>query len=217
MALHSLDGIAPELPEEGAYWVAASADVIGRVRLARNASVWFNAVLRGDNELISVGEGSNIQDGCVLHTDMGSPLTIGRNCTIGHKAMLHGCTIGENTLVGIGSIILNNAVIGRNCLIGAHSFISERKVIPDNSLVMGSPGKVVRELDAEAIARLSAAAASYVRNWQRYAKGMPDGLGIGLPRLFCFCGELGNCLIGISQQVQRGLARGLRISPRDGF
>jgi carbonic anhydrase/acetyltransferase-like protein (isoleucine patch superfamily) len=172
MALHVLDGIAPELPEEGTYWVAASADVIGRVRLARNASIWFNAVLRGDNELISVGEGSNIQDGCVLHTDMGSPLTIGRNCTIGHKAMLHGCTIGENTLIGIGAIILNNAVIGKNCLIGAHSLISERKVIPDNSLVMGSPGKVVRELDADAIARLSAAAASYVRNWQRYAKGM---------------------------------------------
>ena len=128
--------------------------------------------LRGDNELISVGEGSNIQDGCVLHTDMGSPLTIGSNCTIGHKAMLHGCTIGENTLIGIGAIILNNAVIGRNCLIGAHTLIPERKVIPDNSLVMGSPGKVVRELDAAAIARLSAAAASYVRNWQRYAKGM---------------------------------------------
>lgn len=172
MALHILDGIAPELPAEGSCWIAASADVIGRVRLERNASIWFNAVLRGDNELISVGEGSNVQDGCVLHTDMGSPLTVGRNCTIGHKVMLHGCTIGDNTLVGIGSIILNNAVIGKNCLIGAHSLISERKVIPDNSLVMGSPGKVVRELDAEEIARLSAAAASYVRNWQRYAKGL---------------------------------------------
>ena len=172
MALHILDGIAPELPAEGSYWIAASADVIGRVRLERNASIWFNAVLRGDNELISVGEGSNVQDGCVLHTDMGSPLSIGKHCTIGHKAMLHGCTIGDNTLVGIGSIILNNAVIGKNCLIGAHSLISERKVIPDNSLVMGSPGKVVRELDAEAIARLSAAATSYVRNWQRYAKGL---------------------------------------------
>jgi carbonic anhydrase/acetyltransferase-like protein (isoleucine patch superfamily) len=172
MALHILDGIAPELPAEGRYWIAASADVIGRVRLERNASIWFNAVLRGDNELISLGEGSNVQDGCVLHTDMGSPLSIGKHCTIGHKAMLHGCTIGDNTLVGIGSIILNNAVIGKNCLIGAHSLISERKVIPDNSLVMGSPGKVVRELDAEAIARLSSAAASYVRNWQRYAKGL---------------------------------------------
>ena len=172
MALHILDGIAPELPAEGSCWIAASADVIGRVRLERNASIWFNAVLRGDNELISVGEGSNVQDGCVLHTDMGSPLTVGKHCTIGHKVMLHGCTIGDNTLVGIGSIILNNAVIGKNCLIGAHSLVSERKVIPDNSLVMGSPGKVVRELDAEAIARLSAAAASYVRNWQRYAKGL---------------------------------------------
>ena len=172
MAIHVLDGIAPELPEEGAYWIAASADVIGRVRLEQNASVWFNAVLRGDNELIWLGEGSNIQDGCVLHTDMGSPLTVGRNCTIGHQAMLHGCTIGENTLVGIGATILNGAVIGKNCLIGAHTFIPERKVIPDNSLVMGAPGKVVRELDAEGVARLSAAAASYVRNWKRFAKGL---------------------------------------------
>ncbi len=172
MAIYALGGIAPELPEEGAYWIAASAEVIGRVRLERNASVWFNAVLRGDNELIWLGEGSNVQDGCVMHTDMGSPLTIGRNCTIGHKAMLHGCTIGENSLVGIGAIILNNAVIGKNCLIGAHTLIPERKIIPDNSLVMGAPGKVVCELDADAIARLSAAAASYVRNWQRYVKGM---------------------------------------------
>ena len=172
MTTYVLDGIAPELPDNGTFWIAASADVIGRVRLERNASVWFNAVLRGDNELILVGEGSNIQDGCVLHTDMGSPLIIGKNCTIGHKAMLHGCTIGENSLVGIGATILNHAVIGRNCLIGAHTLIPERKIIPDNSLVMGSPGRVVRELDAEAIARLSAAAASYVRNWQRYAKGL---------------------------------------------
>ena len=172
MAIYALGGIAPELPEEGAYWIAASAEVIGRVRLERNASVWFNAVLRGDNELIWLGEGSNVQDGCVMHTDMGSPLTIGRNCTIGHKAMLHGCTIGENSLVGIGAIILNNAVIGKNCLIGAHTLIPERKIIPDNSLVMGAPGKVVCELDADAIARLSAAAASYVRNWQRYVMGM---------------------------------------------
>ena len=172
MTIYVLDGIAPELPEEGAYWIADSAEVIGKVRLERNASVWFNAVLRGDNELILVGEGSNIQDGCVLHTDLGSPLTVGRNCTIGHQAMLHGCTIGDNTLVGIGATILNNAMIGRNCLIGAHSLIPEGKNIPDNSLVMGSPGKVVRELDAAGIARLTAAAASYVRNWQRFAKGM---------------------------------------------
>jgi carbonic anhydrase/acetyltransferase-like protein (isoleucine patch superfamily) len=172
MTIHALDGVAPELPEEGAYWIAASADVIGRVRLERNASIWFNAVLRGDNELILVGEGSNVQDGCVLHTDMGSPLTIGKNCTIGHQAMLHGCTIGENSLVGIGATILNNAVIGKNCLIGAHTLIPESKVIPDNSLVMVAPGKVVRELDEAAIARLTKAASSYVHNWQRFSKGM---------------------------------------------
>jgi carbonic anhydrase/acetyltransferase-like protein (isoleucine patch superfamily) len=172
MATYALDGVAPELPEEGAYWIAASADVIGRVRLERNASIWFNAVLRGDNELILVGEGSNVQDGCVLHTDMGSPLTIGNNCTIGHQAMLHGCTIGENSLVGIGATILNNAVIGKNCLIGAHTLIPESKVIPDNSLVIGAPGKVVRELDEAAIARLTKAASNYVHNWQRFAKGM---------------------------------------------
>lgn len=172
MTIYALDGVAPELPEEGACWIAASADVIGRVRLERNASIWFNAVLRGDNELIWLGEGSNIQDGCVLHTDMGSPLTIGKNCTIGHKAMLHGCTIGDNSLIGIGATVLNDAVIGKNCLIGAHSLVPEGKVIPDNSLVMGAPGRVVRELDEAAIARLTKAASNYVRNWQRFAKGM---------------------------------------------
>ena len=172
MAIYALDGVAPELPEEGAYWIAASADVIGRVQLERNASIWFNAVLRGDNELILVGEGSNVQDGCVLHTDMGSPLTIGKNCTIGHQAMLHGCTIGESSLVGIGATILNNAVIGKNCLIGAHTLIPEGKVIPDNSLVMGAPGKVVRVLDDAARARLLKSAAHYRANAERFAKGL---------------------------------------------
>ena len=172
MALYALDGVSPELPEEGHYWVAPDAAVIGKVKLERNASVWFGAVLRGDNELILVGENSNVQDGCVLHTDMGSPLTIGRNCTIGHKAMLHGCSIGDNSLIGMGATILNNATIGRNCLIGANALVAEGKVIPDNSLVMGMPGKVVRELDAEAVARLPKAAESYVRNWQRFAKGL---------------------------------------------
>jgi carbonic anhydrase/acetyltransferase-like protein (isoleucine patch superfamily) len=172
MAVYALDGISPELPNTGTYWIASSADVIGRVRLARNASIWFQAVLRGDNELIDVGEGSNVQDGCVLHTDVGAPLTIGANCTIGHQAMLHGCTIGDNTLVGIGATILNHAVIGKNCLVGAHTLIAEGKVIPDNSLVVGAPGRVVRELDGEATLKLTKAAESYVRNWQRYAKGM---------------------------------------------
>jgi carbonic anhydrase/acetyltransferase-like protein (isoleucine patch superfamily) len=129
-------------------------------------------VLRGDMELILVGEDSNIQDGCVLHTDMGSPLTIGRGCTIGHQAMLHGCVIGDNSLVGIGATILNNAMIGKNCLIGAHALIPEGRTIPDNSLVMGAPGKVVRELDAEAIQRLAKSAEGYVRNWRRFAKSM---------------------------------------------
>ena len=172
MTLYALDGVSPELPEEGHYWVAPDAAVIGKVKLERNASIWFGAVLRGDNELILVGENSNVQDGCVLHTDMGSPLTIGRNCTIGHKAMLHGCSIGDNSLIGMGATILNNATIGRNCLIGANALVAEGKVIPDNSLVMGMPGKVVRELDAEAVARLPKAAAGYVRNWQRFAKGL---------------------------------------------
>jgi carbonic anhydrase/acetyltransferase-like protein (isoleucine patch superfamily) len=172
MTIYALDGVSPELPDEGFYWIAQSADVMGRVRLAKNASVWFGAVLRGDNELILVGEGSNIQDGCVLHTDMGAPLTIGENCTIGHQAMLHGCTIGDNSLVGIGATILNHAVIGRNCLIGAHALIPEGKSIPDNSLVMGAPGRVVRQLDGEAVARLTRSAEGYVRNWQRYARGL---------------------------------------------
>ncbi len=172
MAVYALDGVAPQLPEHGAYWIADSADMIGRVRLSRHVSIWFHAVLRGDNELISLGEGSNIQDGCVLHTDMGHPLTIGANCTIGHQAMLHGCTIGDNTLVGIGATILNGAVIGKNCLIGAHALVTEGKVIPDNSLVMGAPGRVVKQLDEEAIARLKKSAENYVRNWQRFASGL---------------------------------------------
>ncbi len=172
MTLYALDGIAPQLPEEGACWVAPDAVLIGKIRLERNASVWFGAVLRGDNEWITVGEGSNVQDGAVLHTDPGLPLIVGRNCTIGHRAILHGCVIGDNTLIGMGASILNGARIGRNCLIGANALVTEGKVIPDNSLVMGAPAKVARELDAEAVAGLSKAAANYVRNWQRYAKGL---------------------------------------------
>lgn len=172
MTIYSLDGVSPELPEEGRYWIAASADVIGKVRLRTNASVWFNVVLRGDNEWIEVGEGSNVQDGAVLHTDMGSPLVIGRNCTIGHKAILHGCIIKDNSLIGMGATILNNVVIGENCLIGANALIPEGKVIPDNSLVVGAPGKVLRQIDAQGVARLTRSAESYVGNWQRFAKGL---------------------------------------------
>jgi carbonic anhydrase/acetyltransferase-like protein (isoleucine patch superfamily) len=169
MAIYTLDGKTPELPPQGEYWIAPSADLIGAVRLERLASVWFHAVLRGDKELIVVGEGSNVQDGVVIHTDPGVPMVIGRNCTIGHQAMLHGCIIGDNTLVGIGATILNRANIGRNCLIGAHALITEGKVIPDNSMVMGAPGRVVKEIDAEAAAGLTRSAEGYVKNWRRYA------------------------------------------------
>lgn len=174
MPIYSLSGQAPEFPEPGQYWIADTAVLIGRVRLRRDASIWFGAVLRGDNELILIGEGSNIQDGCVLHTDMGAPLTVGRHCTIGHKAILHGCTIGDNTLIGMGATILNHAKIGRNCLIGANALIAEGKVIPDNSLVMGAPGKVVREVSTEMAEKLKESAKNYVKNWRRFAAGMRE-------------------------------------------
>ncbi len=157
---------------EGDYWVADSAAVMGRVLLKHNSSIWFGAVLRGDNDLITVGDHSNVQDLAVLHTDEGCPLTLGSYCTIGHKVMLHGCTIGDSTLVGINSVILNNAVIGPNCLIGAGTLITEGKHIPAGSLVMGSPGKVVRELTPEQILGLRKSAEGYVANSQRFRAGL---------------------------------------------
>jgi carbonic anhydrase/acetyltransferase-like protein (isoleucine patch superfamily) len=172
MSVYDLAGVAPELPEGGEYWIAPSASVIGRVILKKNASVWFGATLRGDNDPIVIGENSNVQDGSVLHTDTGSPLTIGANVTVGHMVMLHGCTIGDNSLVGIGSIILNGAKIGRNCLIGANCLITEGKEIPDNSLVMGAPGKVIREISQEQGQMLAGGALHYVQNWKRYKAGM---------------------------------------------
>lgn len=150
------------------YWIAPTAVVIGQVRLARNASIWWNTVLRGDNEPITIGENSNVQDGSVLHTDPGYPLVLAANVSVGHMVMLHGCEIGEGSLIGIGSIILNGARIGRNCLIGANSFIPERKTIPDGSLVMGSPGKVVRQVSAEQLAGIQRIPERYVANWKRY-------------------------------------------------
>jgi len=155
-----------------AYWIAPTAVVVGQVRLGRNASVWWNAVLRGDNEPISIGENSNIQDGSVLHTDPGFPLTLAANVTVGHMVMLHGCEIGEGSLVGIGSIVLNGTRIGRNCLIGANTFIPERKTIPDDSLVMGAPGKVVRKVSAKQRAGILRIAELYVANWNRYKAGL---------------------------------------------
>ena len=168
--LYSLDGVSPEIAEDS--WVAPDANLIGRIRLDAGASVWFGSTLRGDNELIHVGEGSNIQENSVLHTDIGYPLTIGKNCTIGHKAMLHGCTIGEQSLIGMGAMVLNGARIGRNCLIGAGALITEGKEIPDGSLVMGAPGRVVRALDEEAIAGLLASAQGYQQNMRRYRDGL---------------------------------------------
>ncbi|MTI45103.1 carbonic anhydrase/acetyltransferase-like protein (isoleucine patch superfamily) [Roseibium hamelinense] len=172
MAVFALDDVAPVFPGNGNYWVAPSAEVIGRVRLEEDASVWFGAVLRGDNELIHLGARSNIQDGCVCHTDMGFPLSIGADCTIGHKAILHGCTIGANSLVGMGATILNGAVIGKNCIVGANALIAEGKIIPDNSLVVGVPGKVVRTLTGEAAAGILKSAEGYVRNWRRFKAGL---------------------------------------------
>jgi carbonic anhydrase/acetyltransferase-like protein (isoleucine patch superfamily) len=170
VALYELDGIAPTLA--GECWAAPDAVLIGKVRLDRDASVWWGAVLRGDNELIHVGEASNVQDHCVLHTDMGYPLTIGAGCTIGHCAMLHGCTVGDNSLIGIGAIVLNGTRIGRNCIIGAHCLLPEGKDIPDNSLVVGSPGRVVRQLSEKDAAMLQRLSEHYVENWRRYGKGL---------------------------------------------
>ena len=171
MTLHRLGDRTPEL-RGSTHFVAPSADVIGTVILENNASIWFGAVLRGDNEPIHIGANSNIQDGSVLHTDMGSPLTVGANVTVGHHAMLHGCTIGEGSLIGIKAVILNHAVIGKNCLIGANALITEGKVIPDNSLVLGSPGKVLRTLSAEEIAAMHANAAHYVKQAALFAANL---------------------------------------------
>ena len=172
MTVYSLDGKTPSLPSEGDYWIAPNAAVMGNVVLKKNASIWFNVTVRGDNDPIEIGENTNIQDGSVLHTDVGMPLIIGKNVTVGHMVMLHGCTIGDNSLIGIGSIILNGAKIGRNCLIGANSLITEGKEIPDNSMVMGAPGKVVREVSEGQIQMLTGSALHYVENWKRYQKGL---------------------------------------------
>lgn len=159
MTIYKLGETTPDIDKDA--WVAPGAHVIGKVTLGAKSSVWFGAVLRGDNELISVGEGSNVQENCVFHTDMGFPLTIGKDCTIGHKAMLHGCTIGDETLIGMGATILNGAQIGKNCLIGAGALVSVGKKIPDGSMVLGMPGKVVRSLDENAINELRLSALHY--------------------------------------------------------
>jgi carbonic anhydrase/acetyltransferase-like protein (isoleucine patch superfamily) len=172
MPVYSLDEITPVLPEQGRYWIAPDAHVIGRVRLGLDVGIWFGAVLRGDNELIDIGDATNIQEGALLHTDEGAPLSVGAGCTIGHHAILHGCTIGENSLVGMGATILNHARIGRNCLVGASALVTEGKEFPDNSLIVGTPAKAIRVLDDDAIERLRWSARHYVDNWKRFAKAM---------------------------------------------
>jgi len=171
MPLYVLDGIAPKLTP-GRCFVAPGAHLVGRVELLEDANVWFNCTLRGDNEWITIGARTNIQDGSILHTDMGYPLTIGADCTIGHGVILHGCTIGDTTLIGMGATILNGAKIGRNCLVGANALVTEGKEFPDNSLIVGSPAKVVRQLDPEQALRHLESAKHYVENGQRYAAGM---------------------------------------------
>jgi carbonic anhydrase/acetyltransferase-like protein (isoleucine patch superfamily) len=170
--IYELDGQGPELPEAGRYWVADNATVIGKVRLKLDTSVWFNAVLRGDNEWIELGERSQIQDNATLHTDPGFPMTIGPDCVIGHNVILHGCTIGANSLIGMGAIMLNGAKVGRNCLVGAGAVVTEGKTFADNSLIVGAPARVIRSLDEKAAQMIRGGADIYVRRWKQYAKGL---------------------------------------------
>lgn len=170
MTIYALGDHAPHIHED--TWVAPDANLVGKVVLEEGSSVWFGCTIRADHEEIRVGEGSNVQENCVMHIDAGYPLTIGKNCTIGHKVMLHGCSIGDNTLIGMGATILNGAKIGRNCLIGAGALITENKEIPDNSLVMGAPGKVVREIDAAKAQRITLSALHYQENMRKFRDGM---------------------------------------------
>ena len=169
MAIYSLDGLAPQIADSA--WVADSAQVIGDVTLALDANVWFGVVIRGDTDAVRIGQGSNIQDGSVLHADLGKPLTIGDHVTVGHKVMLHGCTIGDGSLIGIGAVVLNGAKIGKSCLVGAGSLVTENKAFPDGSMIVGSPAKVIRPLTPEQVAGLHQSALHYIENARRYRGG----------------------------------------------
>ena len=172
MPIYELDGQGPDLAADNRYWIADSAIVIGKVRLKRDASVWYGSTLRGDNEWVEIGEGSNVQENCTLHTDLDFPLTVGAGCTIGHAVVLHGCTIADNSLIGMGAIVLNGVRIGRNSLVGAGAVVTEGKVFPDNSLIVGAPARAVRTVDEKLLALIKFSADHYVHNWQRYAKGL---------------------------------------------
>jgi carbonic anhydrase/acetyltransferase-like protein (isoleucine patch superfamily) len=172
MPIYEIDGQAPEFPPDGQYYIADTAVVIGRVRLKTEASVWYGAVLRGDNEWIELGERSQMQDNCTLHTDPGFPLTIGRECVIGHNVVLHGCTVGDNSLIGMGAILLNGAKIGVNSLVGAGSVVTEGKSFPDNALIVGAPARVIRTLDEKAAEMIRGGADVYVRRWKHYVQNL---------------------------------------------
>ncbi len=172
MPIYALEDRKPVLPPEGRYWIAPTAVVIGDVVLGEDVGIWFGAVLRGDNERLTVGARSNVQEGVTLHTDSGLPLTVGEDCTIGHNAILHSCVIGDCSLIGMGAIVLNGARIGRNCLVGAGALVTENKSFPDGSLIVGSPAKMARALDEPTIARLQASSDHYVANWRRYAAAL---------------------------------------------
>jgi carbonic anhydrase/acetyltransferase-like protein (isoleucine patch superfamily) len=172
MTLYSLEGRRPALPPEGRYWIAPNACLIGDISVGIDVGIWFGAILRGDNEPIAIGARTNIQESCTLHTDMGYPLTIGDDCTIGHNAILHGCAIGEGSLIGMGAVVLNGAKIGRGCLIGACALVTEGRAFADHSLIVGSPAKAIRTLDEEAAQGLRWSAQRYVENWRRFASGL---------------------------------------------
>jgi carbonic anhydrase/acetyltransferase-like protein (isoleucine patch superfamily) len=172
MAIYELDGLAPELPADGQYYVAENATLIGKIRLAPDASVWFGCLLRGDSEWITVGQGSNVQDNSTLHADPGKPMTLGKRCTVGHNVILHGCTIEDDVLIGMGAIVMNGALIRSGSIVGAGTVVTEGKEFPANSLILGAPARVVRTLDAEQVASIPGIAAHYVANGKRYKKGL---------------------------------------------
>ncbi len=172
MAVYELDGTRPEFPADGLYWVAETASVIGKVRLQSDVSIWYGSVLRGDNEWIEIGARSQVQDNATLHTDPGFPLTVGRDCVIGHNVVLHGCSIGDASLIGMGAIVLNGAKIGTNCLVGAGALVLAGKEFPDNTVILGAPAKAVRESDEAVRAEIARAAEVYVKRWKQYAAGL---------------------------------------------